>query len=208
VARLAALPLAAARRLVRRAIELARGDLRGIDFADVESILALAANSDPKGGRTQIPGLDICRSFAGIRLVAGLPEPPYHLPITIPMCVPVPGTGYSLSLELIDKSETIRAGDSVYNSVMGNLDWARLSGNLELRSWQPGDRYQPVGASGEQKIADLFQNARIPAWDRSRWPLLTDSEGIVWVRCFGPAANRVAGPESSVVLAIREVATR
>jgi len=204
VGHLNSMPLAAGRRLVRRAIELSKGDLRGIGFGHIDSIHALPRGTE--GGRTQIPGLEVSRSFDRIRL--GSSVLPYCLPITLPMCVPVPGTGISISLELIDKSETSGAGDCVYNSVMGSLDWARLSGNLELRSWQPGDRYQPVGASGEQKIADLFQNARIPAWERSRWPLLTDSAGIVWVRQFGPAAGRAACPKSNLVLAIREVTPR
>jgi tRNA(Ile)-lysidine synthase len=124
------------------------------------------------------------------------------------MSVPVPGTGFAVSLELIDKSETFDTGDSVYNSVMGYLDWQRLSGNLELRNWQPGDRYQPVGASGEQKIADLFQNARIPSWERGNWPVLTDRSGIVWARRFGPAVARLAGPGSDLVLAVKEVTAR
>jgi tRNA(Ile)-lysidine synthase len=202
VGRLTSLPLASARRLVRRGIELAKGDLRGIDFGHVEAVLALVEGVE--GGRTQVPGLDICRSFGRIRMAAEVGGS-FRLSVKVPTCVPVPGTGFAISLELIDKSETIVTGHSVYNSEMGNLDWARVSGNLELRSWQPGDRYQPVGASGAQKIADLFQNARIPAWERSRWPLLTDSAGIVWVRQFGPAADRAACPKSDLVLAIREV---
>jgi tRNA(Ile)-lysidine synthase len=203
---LEALPLASARRLIRRAIELAKGDLRSIDFQHIESILALAAG--PEGGRTQAPGLDICRSFEWIRFATPAHAPSYRLPITVPMSVPVPGTGFAVSLELIDKSETFDTGDSVYNSVMGYLDWQRLSGNLELRNWQPGDRYQPVGASGEQKIADLFQNARIPSWERGNWPVLTDRSGIVWARRFGPAVARLAGPGSDLVLAVREVTAR
>jgi tRNA(Ile)-lysidine synthase len=200
---IATLPPAAARRLVRRAIDLAKGDLRSINFPHVESVRTLTTG--PEGGRTQVPGLDICRSFDWIRLAPRVSPQSYCVPVTIPGCVPVPGTGSQLSLELIDKSETSDTGDSVYNSVMGNLDWCRLSGALELRNWQPGDRYHPVGASGEQKIADLFQNARVPAWERARWPILTDGSEIVWARQFGPSASRAASPESKLVLAVREV---
>jgi tRNA(Ile)-lysidine synthase len=206
VDRLSSLPLAAARRLVRRAIESAKGDLRSISFVHIEAILGLASGAE--GGRTQVPGLDVCRSFEWIRFSPVGPAAPYRLSVTIPGCVPVPGTGFVLSLELIDKSETFDTGDSVYNSVMGNLDWNRLSGNLELRNWLPGDRYQPVGASGAQKIADLFQTVRIPSWERGQWPVLTDRSEIVWARRFGPAVGRAAGPESKLVLAVREVTTR
>ena len=63
---LATLPLAAARRLVRRAIERVKGDLRGIDFLHVESILAMAAASEGHG-RVQAPGVDVFRSFEWLR---------------------------------------------------------------------------------------------------------------------------------------------
>jgi tRNA(Ile)-lysidine synthase len=204
--RLGTMPLAVARRLVRRAIELAKGDLRAIDFPHVEAVLALVEG--PEGGRTQLPGLDICRSFDRIRLAPAAVSAAYRCPVAVPGCVPVPGTLLTLALELLDKSETIDTAHSVYNSEMGYLDWGRLSGNLELRNWNPGDRYQPVGTSGERKIADLFQDARIPLWERSLWPILTDDSGIVWVRRFGPSAGLVAGPGCSVMLAIKEVTAR
>ncbi|HJZ97129.1 MAG TPA: tRNA lysidine(34) synthetase TilS [Candidatus Solibacter sp.] len=203
---LSQLPTASARRLVRRAMELAKGDLRAIGFGHVEEVLALAEG--PEAARTQAPGLDICRSLNWVRFVRLNEGTGYRLPAAPPSRIPLPGTVLELSLELIDKSETIRTVDSVYNIVMGRLDWRRLSGSLELRNWQPGDRYRPVGCSGLEKVADLFQSARIPLWERERWPVLTDRSGIVWARRFGPAAGREATPESPTVLEIREVTPR
>jgi tRNA(Ile)-lysidine synthase len=72
------------------------------------------------------------------------------------------------------------------------------------RNWEPGDRYVPVGSAGEKKIATLFQEARIPLWERSRWPVLTMGDSIVWTRRFGPAAGFEARPETRVLLRIRE----
>jgi tRNA(Ile)-lysidine synthase len=91
---------------------------------------------------------------------------------------------------------------------MGCLDWNRLSGTLELRSWRPGDQYQPMGFSAAKKIKALFQQARIPAWERAQWPVLTDAESIVWTRRFGTAAAVTAGIESSKVLAVGELEVR
>jgi tRNA(Ile)-lysidine synthase len=200
------LPLAPARRLVRRAIELAKGDLRAIDFQHVQGVLALAAG--PEGGRTQAPGLDIWRSFDWIRFAATGVFAPYRLFTPVPGIFRLPGTDMKLSLELIDKSETFATGDSVYNSGVDCLDWCRLSGDLELRNWQPGDRYQPLGSSSEAKVADLFQQARIPSWERERWPVLTDGSGIVWARQFGSAAGCAADRDSNMVLRVREVTAR
>jgi hypothetical protein len=50
---LTALPLAAGRRLVRRAMERVKGDLRGIDFGHIEAVLDLAAGRGH--GRCKLP---------------------------------------------------------------------------------------------------------------------------------------------------------
>jgi tRNA(Ile)-lysidine synthase len=197
------LPLAAARRLVRRAIGMAKGDLRAIDFGHIGRALEVAA--DASGGRAQMPGIEVCHSFDWVRIAPSGREIPYRLPIQAPGLIQVPGTGLGLSLELLEKPESSGRRECVYNDRMGCLDWDRLSGPLELRNWQPGDRYQPVGAAAEEKVKDLFQTARIPLWKRTQWPVLTDRRGIIWVRSFGSASGCEAGPASSVVLRVREV---
>jgi len=200
-------PLAAARRLVRRAMELSKGDLRGIGFGHIEAVLKLAGG--PEGGWARAPGLDICRSFDWIRFAPPAAAESYRLEAPVPGFTPVPGTDIGISLELIENSETFRTGNSVYNNnEVGWLDWNRLSSGLQLRNWRPGDRYQPAGASGEEKVTDLFQRARVPLWERGKWPILMDGPRIVWARRFGPAAVCAAGPESSVVLKVAEVTAR
>jgi tRNA(Ile)-lysidine synthase len=88
---------------------------------------------------------------------------------------------------------------------MGCIDWPSISGPLELRNWRPGDRYQPIGHTGEDKIKKLFQRARIPVWERDGWPVLTDRAGIVWARRFGPATRVAPGAATETVLRIREI---
>jgi hypothetical protein len=62
--------------------------------------------------------------------------------------------------------------------------------------------------SAARKIKTLFQQARIPVWERAQWPVLTDAESIVWVRGFGTAVAVTAGIESSRVLAVGELNVR
>jgi tRNA(Ile)-lysidine synthase len=204
-----ALPPAAARRLIRRAIERARGDLRGIDFRHVEGVLQLALR--PRGhGHAPVPGLDVVRSFEWLRLA---PAPaasalvPFRILVSVPGMVQPPGPGPAISLELIEKPETFGPPNSVYNSGMG-LDWSGLSSSLELRSWMPGDQYQPLGSSGIEKIKTLFQRARIPVWERRGWPILWDGDAIVWARRFGPSALVAASANSAVILQVRESKNR
>jgi tRNA(Ile)-lysidine synthase len=201
------LPIAAARRLIRRATEHVKGDLRSIDFSHIESILALA-QARAGHGAVDLPGLQALRSFDQIRLSPyGAPAPEsYSFPVKLPgPWTPVPGP--PVLLELVEKPETSPLSDYVYNGEMGCLDWGRLSGSLVLRNWNPGDCFQPVGSAGPRKIKSLFHSARIPFWERAQWPVLADGASVVWTRRFGVAAGAAASDRTRVILRVREIET-
>jgi tRNA(Ile)-lysidine synthase len=203
---LLSLPLAAARRLARRAMERAKGDLRGIGFQHIEALLELAAGQGH--GRLQAPGLDIFRSFEWLRVsrpgLETLENRNYRFPAPVPGRVALPGADSAILLELIETTGTIETSESVYNRVVSGLDWELLNGSLEIRNWRPGDRLQPMGRAGEEKIKTLFQEERIPLWQRRHWPVLVCGSSIVWTRRFGPDARFVAGSGTKQALVIGE----
>jgi tRNA(Ile)-lysidine synthase len=210
---LAALPAALARRLIRRAIQLAKGDLRQIDFAHIERILGIARTQAGRG-HIQLPGLDVLRSFEWIRLARMRPGPTpgfdFAFAIQPAETVELPDGSTRITLQVLEKPACARACDTVVNE----LDWERftspdgaLSG-LEVRNWRPCDQYQRVGQSRKQKIKMLFQDARIPLWERWNWPIVTYNGTIAWVRGFGAAADFAAGPETRVVLEVGESGNR
>jgi tRNA(Ile)-lysidine synthase len=91
------------------------------------------------------------------------------------------------------------------------LDWARYGGSsshcLTLRNWRPGDQYQPQGHAAAEKIKTLFQENRVPLWERRSWPVIVDGNNtIMWSRKFGAATQFAARPDSRKVLTIRETA--
>ncbi len=214
-AALSGLPLAAARRLVRHAIQVAgekhdrphKAMVCPADFRHIAAVLELAGR--PEGtGRTQLPGLEVRRSFDWLRFAPPGRVEAYCVCPALPGLTRIPGTDSAISLELLENSGTTRCAENVYNKWMGGIDWNRLSGPLELRNWRPGDQYQPIGIPAAKKIKTLFQQARIPIWERAQWPVLTDAESIVWVRGFGAATGVAAGAASSRVLAVGELEVR
>src|SRR5580658_1485955 len=204
---LAVLPLAAARRLIRRAVAWAKGDLRGVGFEHLAGVLKLAASAEGHG-RLQIPGLDVFRSFDWLRIAPpgldNLGNRNYRLPLPVPGAVRLPGQKVVLHTELFENTNVTETSADVYNGCVGCLDWNRLSGSLEVRNWRPGDRYQPVGHSEAEKIKVLFHQARVPLWERRHWPVVTMGEAILWARRFGPAAGFAANRGAGQVLGIRE----
>jgi tRNA(Ile)-lysidine synthase len=208
VSDLANVPPALARRRVRQAITLVKGNHRAIDFGHIERVLEMARN--PAGhGRFQAPGLDVCRSFDWIRL-APAAAPPDHAPnfsltVPIPGTVELPGSLTRITLQVLEKE----AAERPCATVVSELDWQRFRGgrgapSLELRNWRPGDQYRRIGQSKPEKIKFFFQQARIPLWERGNWPIITYNEIIVWARRFGTAAEFATGPETRSVLQVAE----
>lgn len=194
---LLSLPRAARRRVLRHAVAAIRGHLRGWEFAHVEAVLELAAGEQGRG-RVVLPGLIAERSMDWLRLSlpAAAPDGNYAIPVQEPGVYRLPGCGGAVRLELAGRGGTESA-------VPGDLlDWERLPKPLVLRNWRPGDRYRPAGWPGETKLKELFQRARIPLWERRKWPIMSSGSEIVWAAKFGPAAAYVAEPGQGPVLRV------
>ncbi len=194
-------PVAVQRRLLRRAIAGVLGSLRSIDFDHVESIRRMTTTREGSG-RIQLPGLDVYRSFDWLRLAppgmdSGV-DRDFSVPLAAPGVTVVPGRGITLRIE------PVKAED-VYNKQVNALDRDKCAGTLELRNWRPGDRIHPKTASGAEKIKTLFQEFRVPLWERRNWPVIARGETILWTRQFGADRNAAAGPESNAVFLVEEV---
>jgi tRNA(Ile)-lysidine synthase len=62
------------------------------------------------------------------------------------------------------------------------FDADKVGGEIVLRHWRPGDRFQPIGLKSVAKLQDLFVNAKIPASRRRQLVLAATKAGdIFWV---------------------------
>jgi tRNA(Ile)-lysidine synthase len=61
------------------------------------------------------------------------------------------------------------------------IDADVLSGPLSAGPPRPGDRMTPLGMTGTRKLQDIFTDAKVPARERSRTPVVRDGDRIVWV---------------------------
>jgi tRNA(Ile)-lysidine synthase len=216
-------PVAVARRLVRYAIETVKGDLLGIDFRHTEEILELARQTEGHG-RLQAPGIDVMRSFGWLRFApietgGRLEARNYEIACPVEGKAALPGNEGWLELEVIENIDISVAPRELGESVKvkeAELDLDRvlkIGGDLRLRTWKPGDQYSRAARSGtgtcdsgaSVKVKQLFQDERIPLWDRANWPMITAGQQIVWVKQFGPAAEAAARGDTRRILRIREI---
>ena len=61
------------------------------------------------------------------------------------------------------------------------LDYEKLQFPLKVRNFRPGDRFQPLGVKGTQKLKKFFIDHKIPKFERPKIPLLISGEKIVWI---------------------------
>ncbi len=195
------LPVAVQRRLLRRAMEHVRGNLRTIGFQHVESARKLMSTREGSG-RIQLPDLDVYRSFDLLRITPQRFDARIERNFSVPMKIPgettVDAPLLTIGMELVDRS-------GVYNGGVNALDPAKCRGQLHLRNWRPGDQFERPGHPGAAvKIKTLFQDYRVPLWERRTWPVIVMGDSIVWTRRFGPARQFAATAESESILLVKE----
>ncbi len=67
-------------------------------------------------------------------------------------------------------------------SIIGALlDASAFNESVTLRSWQPGDRFRPLGLSGRKKMKAFLTDRRVPPSERSGVQVLVSQGEIVWV---------------------------
>lgn len=210
---LTALPVALQRRVVRLAVREIRGDVHGASFHVVESILRVARKPST-GRRVVCRGLTVVGQETDLyfwekSLGEGHGEVGQVRRAARCMIIPIsaPSTvwwragarSFQVHLELGEESSKGTMGGRDRNHV--RLDADRFSTDLVLRSWQPGDRFYPVGMGGhQQKLQDFFTNLKIPRLTRGSIPLLVAPEGILWVAGYRADHRFVAGASTRRVL--------
>jgi len=195
---------AVARRLVRRALAEARGDLRRVTQRHIESVLRLAGEGQ-SGQRVALPGVEVEREFdrlvfhpAATRPAA---PPSFELRVEAPGGVELPGGG-ALTFKLV----ALGGGEPEYNERRQFVDAARAPFPLRVRNWQPGDAYQPLGTARVEKLKTLFREQRVPREERARTPVVLSQGDIVWVPRLGVAAAYGLTARSRTALVIEEKA--
>ena len=173
--RLAALPAALQRRLLREAV----GRLGvALDFAATEAVRKLALEG--RAGQKLQPkqGLLAERTPRELRLVASAPAASKEDEVTatgvyevaVPGEVTAPGFGLRVGIEYSpscrESGEVALAPPAV----------------ATLRNWKPGDRVRLRHSSAPRKVKEVLERMRVTGTARSVWPVLECAGSIIWMR--------------------------
>jgi tRNA(Ile)-lysidine synthase len=179
-------------RVLRRALEQVRGDLRGIYSVHLDSIHNLLQSDRPQG-EIHLQGGWAGRRYDRLYLLRTAPvtAPPYAIDIPGPGVFHLPDGGrLHVSLASSRQGESCRAVE---------FDGAGVKFPLLVRSFRPGDRFRPSGMNGTRKLKAFFIDEKIDRERRHQLPLIIAAGGtILWVagcrRCEGFAPQGDEGP--------------
>ena len=85
------------------------------------------------------------------------------------------------------------------------MDYQRLHFPLKLRTFRPGDRFQPLGMSGSKKLQDFFVDEKIPRSRRPCIPLLLSGEKIIWIAGHRLAESVKITPQTRLIFKLTAI---
>jgi len=111
--------------------------------------------------------------------------PPFEVELSLPGHTRIGETGKEVQIDVESEGEkvyyTLESGNVRPPPNVVFLDYERLQFPLKMRNFRPGDRFAPLGATGEQKLKKFFIDHKVPRYERPEIPLLISGERIAWV---------------------------
>jgi len=214
VGRLAALPLATQRRLVRAWLEMNAPDL-SISFRLIEEALELARGSSNRGSpgkKLELPGgRNLLRRnsrrgrqelLLELETIVGRGEAvDYEYALALPGAVEVPELGACIEARVVD------VGGVPQDERGELLDLGRIPKEVLIRNWRAGDRFQPAHTAAAKKVKELLTDRHATGAEKKLWPVaVAEGYGLIWMRGFAvPTAFQTPAGASKAIW-IREVA--
>ncbi len=161
-------------RLLREGLHRVRGDLQAIETIHLGAVegLLYAARSQ---AQLDLPGCWVARRYdvLWIRQKAPVVAEPFDLSL-------IPGGEVALPDGRVIRT-TI--GDELEGESLGVAEFSltELLPPLRIRSWQPGDQFEPLGMSGHKRLKRFFADNKVELEVRSTTPLLVAGETILWI---------------------------
>ncbi len=180
VTRLAALPAALQRRLLRHAA----GQLGAApDFVATDALLTLALSGRAGQSLELAQGLRAERTHRELRLEdspwstsgkskpgKATTEPPPEYTGTIPGEIDAPAFGLKMRIEFPIPAAPGKGQGTVAGTP------------VTLRNWKPGDRVTLRYSNGPRKVKEVLERLRVTGTSRRLWPVLELDGRIVWMR--------------------------
>jgi len=188
------LPLALKRRIIRKSIEVVKGNLYSISFRHSNEILKLTEYQlgekeiylpDNLMAKKIYNKIMIYKKRISKNQTEEMPTP-WEYDILIPGKTEIKSLGIKVEIKILDstdiKSFLYFTRKKSKGKFLEFIDYNKVKLPLKLRNRRSGDRFYPLKMEGLKKIKDFFIDNKIPKGYRDLIPILVDSEDqIIWV---------------------------
>lgn len=93
----------------------------------------------------------------------------------IPKCIDEP---FTMEFNILKNAENFQLRKEPN---CANLDLDKIQLPLEIRKWQKGDSFQPLGLKGTKKLSDYFTNKKLSLFDKEKIWVLSSNNKIIWL---------------------------
>lgn len=197
------------RRMLRLAVRLAGGRLKGLGYDHIEDCLRFLEKG-ATGGEIHLPnGIRVARSykFFLVRMESGggTPLEGVFQELAVPGETRVGSLGIAVQTEVIDRDSgpaksDLNFGGSRYQAF---FDYDKIKLPLYVRTRRPGDRIRPFGMNGTKKLKKFFGDLKIPREKRDLVPLIASDGEIYWVVGYRRSDLARITPNTRLILILR-----
>ena len=186
-------------RVIRMWLRQARGHLRSLSAAHVESILRIAVGPRPNA-QAQLPGRErVVREYGRLRFEPAPWLPPFHAQsLEVGASIALP-SGWQIRADVEDTAAAL-VHDPTQLRCIADAD--KIEFPLTVRAVRRGDRVQPFGMAGHKKLQDLFVDRKVPLRLRRSTPVVESAGEIIWVPGLVRSNRALVGAETSRTLCL------
>jgi tRNA(Ile)-lysidine synthase len=187
-------------RLFKKILESLSPEKNGFSFINIKALEGLTQVTG-SGKRISLPfGIEAKREYDNLILTrdnTGLKQVDYEYPVNIPGIIHVKEINRTISIEKTfrDKMD-LQSKNKVY------LDLDKIQQPVILRNRRDGDRFQPLGMKGRQKIKSLFINQKILRDKRNEIMLLVDQSSVIWIENMHLSDRVKISPQTINILSL------
>jgi tRNA(Ile)-lysidine synthase len=188
------LPMALKRRVIRKSIEVVRGNLYSISFRHNNEILKLTEYQlgekeiylpDNLMARKIYDKIMIYKKRISKDQTDEIPTP-WEYNILIPGKTEIKSLNIEVEIKILNsagiKSSLYFNKKKSKGKFLEFIDYNKVKLPLKLRNRRSGDRFYPLNMKGLKKVKDFFIDNKIPKSYRDLIPILVDSEDrIIWI---------------------------
>ncbi|MFH1825616.1 MAG: tRNA lysidine(34) synthetase TilS [Candidatus Firestonebacteria bacterium] len=159
-------------RILREILKDIKGDLLGLEYKHIESIINIISN---KVKRVELPGEIIVEKHIN-NLVFRKKVKRYVINSVLKINKSIKINNLVFFCRIIYNMSKFKKLNNAY------LDLDKISLPIIIRSRKPGDRFIPFGMKGAKKLQDFFVDEKISEYKRDGIPVFVDSKNrILWV---------------------------